>query len=70
MKEGLEMVKELSGFFIGKLRVIQGKLKFLSKGVEPCIPSILDVASIINNWQEWSTSFDNILTQEATISKF
>lgn len=38
MKKSLEMVKELSGFFAGKLQVIQGRLNFLSNGVEPCIP--------------------------------
>ena len=37
VKESLEMVKELSGFFSGKLQVIQGKLRTLSDGMEPCI---------------------------------
>ena len=30
VKEGLEIVKELMGFFTGKLQTIQGKLKVLS----------------------------------------
>ena len=62
VKESLEMVRELSGFFTGKLQVIQGKLKKLSDGVEPCIPSILDATNVVRDWQEWSTSFDDILT--------
>ena len=30
----------------------------------------MDVSSIVIKWKEWSTSFDNILTQEATVSIF
>ena len=30
VKEGLEVIKELMGLFIGKLQTIQGKLKVLS----------------------------------------
>lgn len=62
MKESLEMVRELSGFFTGKLQVIQGKLKILYEGVEPYIPSILDDTNVVKEWQDWSASFDNILT--------
>ena len=58
------------GFFSGKLQVIQGKLNILSHGIQPCIPSILDTASILKDWKDWSTSFYNILTQEATVSIF
>ena len=62
VKESLEMVNELSGFFSGKLQVIQGKLRTLSDGMEPCIPSILNTTNIVKEWQEWSASFDDILT--------
>ena len=70
IKEILEMVKELSGFFSGKLQVIQRRLRTLSDGMEPCIPSILDSANIVRDWQEWSTSFDDILTQGSTLTIF
>lgn len=70
VKECLKMVKELSGFFAGKLQVIQGILKVLSNGLEPCIPSILSATNELRDWQEWSTSFDGILTQETTIAVF
>ena len=30
----------------------------------------MDAASTIKNWQEWSASFDNILTQCATLLVF
>ena len=62
VKESLEMIKELSGFFSGKLQVIQGKLRTLSDGIEPCIPSILSTTKVVKGWQEWSISFDDILT--------
>ena len=52
IKKSLEMVKELSGFFSGKLQVIQGKLKTLLDKMEHCIPSILDNTNIVRNWQE------------------
>lgn len=64
------MVKELSGFFTIKLQVIQGKLKVLSDGVEPCIPSITDATNNLRDWQEWSTSFYVILTQETAVVVF
>ena len=70
VKESLEMVKELSGFFTGKLEIIQGKLKTLSDGVEPCIPSILSATNDIRDRQEWSTSFDDILTRETIVAIF
>ena len=50
VKESLEMVKELSGFFTSKLQVIQGQLKILFDGVEPCIPSILDATNVVKDW--------------------
>ena len=50
VKESLEMVKELSGFFSGKLQVIQGKLKIFSDGMEPCILSILGTTNIVRDW--------------------
>ena len=62
VKEGLEMVRELSGFFVGKILVIQGKLKVLTDGIEPCIPSITDATNSLKDWQDWSTSFEDILT--------
>ena len=49
---------------------MQGKLKVLSQGIQPCIPSILDYASIVIDRQEWSIYFCAILTQEATILVF
>ena len=70
VKESLESVKELSGFFSGKLQVIQGRLRTLSDGIEPCIPSLLDDANVVKNWQEWSTSFDDILTRGSTLTIF
>ena len=30
----------------------------------------MDIASTMIDWKEWSGSFDNILTQEATVSIF
>ena len=68
VKEGLEMVRELSGFFAGKILVIQGKLKFLTDGIEPCIPSITDATNSLRDWQDWSTSFEDILTREAKVA--
>ena len=50
VKEGLDIVEELVGFFTRKLQIIQGKLKVLSQGVEPCIPSILDATSTVIDW--------------------
>jgi hypothetical protein len=70
VKESLELVKELSGFFSGKLQVIQGRLKTLSDGIEPCIPTILDTADVVKDWHGWSTSFDDILTRESTSAIF
>ena len=70
VKESLEMVKELSGFFSGKLQVIQGRLRTLSDGMEPFIPSISDTTNVVKDWQEWSTSFDDILTQGSTAAIF
>ena len=64
------MVRELSGFFTDKLQVIQGTLKILSKGVEPCIPSILDATNVVRYWEEQSASFDNILTKETIVAVF
>ena len=49
VKEILEMVKELSGFFFGKLQLIQGKLKTLLDGMEPCIPSIMDTTNVVRD---------------------
>ena len=70
VKESLEMIKELSGFFSGKLQVIQGKLRTMSDGIEPCIPSVLNNTKVVRDWQEWSISFDNILTQQSTLAIF
>ena len=42
LKEGLEIVNELIGFFTRKLQIIQNKMKILSRRIEPCIPLILD----------------------------
>ena len=39
-------------------------------GIEPCIPSILDTTNVVKDWQEWSTSFDEILTWESTSAIF
>ena len=38
--------------------------------MEPCIPSILDNANMVRDWQEWSTSFDDILTRGSTSTIF
>jgi len=70
VKESLELVKELSGFFSGKLQVIQGRLKTLSDGIEPCIPTILDTADVVKDWHRWSISFDDILTRGSTSAIF
>lgn len=68
VKENIEMVKDLSGFFAGKIQAIQGKLKFLSDGIEPCVPSVIDAINNLRDWQEWSTSFDDILTWETIVA--
>ena len=68
MKESIVMVKELSGFFAGKIQAIQGKLKVLSDGIEPCVPSLINATNNLRDWQEWSTSFDDILTWETTLA--
>ena len=49
VKEILEMVKELSGFFSGKLQVIQGKMRTFLDGMEPFIPSIIDTPNVVKN---------------------
>ena len=49
VKESLEMIKELSGFFFGKLQVIQGKLRTFLDGMEPCIPSIIDTTNVVRD---------------------
>ena len=38
--------------------------------MEPCIPSILDTTNVVKDWQEWSTSFDDILTRGSTSAIF
>ena len=38
--------------------------------MEPCIPSILDTTNVVKGWQEWSVSFDDILTQGSTSAVF
>ena len=42
----------------------------MSDGMEPCIPSILDTNNVVKDWQEWSTSFDEILTRGYTSTIF
>ena len=70
VKESLESVKELSGFFSSKLQVIQGRLRTLLDGIKPCIPSVLGDANVVKNWQDWSTSFDDILTRGSRLTIF
>ena len=70
VKKILEIVKELIGFFTGKLQIIQSKLKVLSQGIEPCIPPILDDSNMVQEWNNFSNVFHTILTQEATMAIF
>lgn len=52
IKEGLEIIKELIGFFTGKLQILQGKMNILSQGFEPYIPPILDTNNKLRDWQD------------------
>lgn len=53
---------------VGKIQAIQGKLKGFSNGIEPFIPSVIDATTNLRDWQEWSTSFDDILTWETIVA--
>ena len=61
MKETLEMVKELIGFFTNKLQIIQGKMKIMNEGIDNFITSIVDEDNKLKDQQEWSDSFDNVV---------
>lgn len=54
-------VKDLNGFFGGKLQFIQNKMKIIVVGTPNFVPTILDSKGKIKDWVEWSSSFDNIL---------
>lgn len=66
----IHRVKELHGFFIGKMQLIQGKMKTISMGILNFIPNILDVNGFIKEWQEWSSSFEHILRHLRFVSYY
>ena len=61
VKEGLDLVKYLFGFFNGKLTIIQSKMKILTNGFYSLILSIVDSRNKIKDWVEWSNYFDDIV---------
>ena len=69
VKEGMDKVKYLLQFFIGKLVAIQSKMKILTNGFHSLILSVLDSDGKVKDLSEWSNSFDHIvdLLQVASI---
>ena len=53
VKEGMDKVKYLLGLFLGKLSIIQNRMKILSDGFYSLILSILDYDNQIKDWGEW-----------------
>lgn len=70
VKDGLEIVKELIGFFTSKLSVIQKKLKVLTTRFNSLILPVTNSGGKLKDWQEWSESFDNIFNLPKVIPIF
>lgn len=61
-------VKELNAFFTRKGKLIQGKMKLVTEGVNHFYSLILAVDGTTKECQDWSDSFDTILTHPKFIS--
>ena len=46
----INRVKELHGFFLGKMQLIQAKMKKITMGIPNFIPTILDANGVIKEW--------------------
>ena len=70
VKEGMDKVKALLQFFIGKLAVIQNKMIILTNGFYSLILSILDSSNQVRDLSEWSNSFDHMVDFQQLASIF
>ena len=61
VKEGMDKVKDLLQFFIGKLAAIQSKMKVLTNGFQFSTLSVIDSGGKVKDISEWSGSFDRIV---------
>ena len=57
----IHRVKEMNDFFVGKLQLIQNKMKIISTVTPNFVPSILEEGGGVKDWKECSSSFDGIL---------
>ena len=70
VKEGMDKVKDLLQFFIGKLAMIQNKMKSLTNGFHSLILFVLVSDGKVKNLNEWSDSFDHIVNLPQVASIF
>lgn len=61
-------VRDLNAFFIGKLKIIQSKVKFVADGIPLFFSSILLHDGAVCDWDSWSQSFDIILKHPKFVS--
>jgi hypothetical protein len=61
-------VRDLNAFFIGKLKIIQSRAKFVIDGIPSFFASILSSDGAVNDWDNWSQSFDIILRHPKFVS--
>ena len=61
VKEGMDKVKDLLQFFIGKLAAIQSKMKVLTNGFHFSILYVIDSDGKVKDISEWFCSFDHIV---------
>lgn len=57
----IHKVKDLNGFFGGKMQLIQNKMKIIAIGTPNFVPTILEREGKLKDWVEWTYSFENIL---------
>ena len=65
VKDGMDKVKDSLGLFLGKLTIIQSRMKVLTNGFHSLIISIINSNNEIKDWAEWSNSFDNIVNLQS-----
>jgi hypothetical protein len=61
-------VRDLNAFFIGKLKNIQNKVKFVADGIPLFFSSIVLSDGAVSDWDSWAQSFDIILKHPKFVS--
>ena len=64
----INRVKDLNGFFSGKMQLINNKTKTIANGTPGFIQKFVDDDNKLRELEEWSDSFDNILKYERFIA--